>query len=119
VLNGVVRPLRCPLAHRHSGRCWSFRLTHRRPLPYGAAMLDVSDVMNLESLKVLEAKIDQFLDQHEQVRGQHDTLLERLKERERQLAEASEQLKQYEQERSEIRARLERILTRLGNLDLG
>ncbi len=75
--------------------------------------------MDLESLKILEAKIDQFLNQHEQVREQHDTLLERLKEREKQLAELTGQLKQYEQERSEIRARLEWILSRLENLDLG
>jgi septal ring factor EnvC (AmiA/AmiB activator) len=75
--------------------------------------------MDLENLKLLETKIDQFLNQHEQVREQHDALLERLKERERQLAEVAGQLKQYEQERSEIRVRLERILSRLGNLDLG
>jgi septal ring factor EnvC (AmiA/AmiB activator) len=94
-------------------------LTHCQPLPYGAATLDVSNPMDLESLKVLEARIDQFLNQHEQVREQHDTLQERLKEREGQLAELTAQLKQYEQERSEIRVRLERILSRLGKLDLG
>jgi len=82
-------------------------------------MLDVSNAIDLENLKLLEARIDQFLIQHEQVREQHDALLERLKEREKELAEVSGKLKQYEQERSEIRARLERILSRLGNLDLG
>jgi septal ring factor EnvC (AmiA/AmiB activator) len=82
-------------------------------------MLDVQNAMDLENLKLLEAKIDQFLNQHEQVREQHDALLGRIKEREKQLAEVAGQLKQYEQERSEIRARLERILSRLGNLDLG
>jgi len=75
--------------------------------------------MDLENLKILEAKINQFLDQHEHVREQHDTLLERLKDREKQLAELTGQLKQYEQQRSEMRARLERILSRLDNLDLG
>ncbi len=75
--------------------------------------------MGLESLKILEAKIDQFLDQHEQVREQRETLLQRLQDREKQLAEVTGQLKQYEQERSEIRARLERILNRLESLDLG
>jgi septal ring factor EnvC (AmiA/AmiB activator) len=94
-------------------------LTHYQPPPYAAAVLDVSNAMDLENLKLLEAKIDQFLNQHEQVREQHDALQERLKEREKRLAEVAGQLKQYEQERSEIRARLERILSRLGNLDLG
>lgn len=75
--------------------------------------------MDLESLKILEAKINQFLDQHEHVREQHDTLVERLKDREKQLAEVTGQLKQYEQERSEIRTRLERILSRLESLNLG
>ncbi len=75
--------------------------------------------MSLESLKILEAKIDRFLDQHEQVREQQETLLQRLQDREKQLAEVTGQLKHYEQERSEIRARLERILNRLESLDLG
>ena len=75
--------------------------------------------MDLENLKVLEAKINQFLDQHEQVRGQHDALLQRLKDRERQLAEVTGQLQQYQHERSEIRAQLERILSRLEALELG
>lgn len=82
-------------------------------------MLDVSKAIDLENLKVLEAEIDQFLDQHEQVREQHDALLQRLKDREKQLAEVTGQLQQYQHERSEIRAQLERILSRLEALDLG
>jgi septal ring factor EnvC (AmiA/AmiB activator) len=53
------------------------------------------------------------------VREQHDALLQRLKDRERQLAEVMGQLQRYQYERSEIRARLERILSRLEGLDLG
>ncbi|MBP1686070.1 MAG: hypothetical protein H6Q33_2213 [Deltaproteobacteria bacterium] len=75
--------------------------------------------MDLENLKLLESKIDQFVDQHERVREQQATLAQRLKEREQQLADAAGQLQQYELERSEIRARLERILSRLAGLDLG
>lgn len=74
--------------------------------------------MDLENLKLLETKINQFVDQHERVRGEHESLLQRLEDKERQLAEATAQLKQYEQERSEVRARLERILSRLEGLDL-
>jgi septal ring factor EnvC (AmiA/AmiB activator) len=74
--------------------------------------------MDLENLKLLEAKINQFVDQHERTREVHETLLQRLKDQEQQLADATAQLKQYEQERSEIRARLERILSRLEGLDL-
>jgi len=74
--------------------------------------------MDLESLKLLESKIEQFVDRHEAVREQHETLLGRLKEQEKQLAEATAQLKRYEQERAEIRSRLERILSRLESVDL-
>ncbi len=74
--------------------------------------------MDLENLTELEAKINQFLDQHERARTEHESLLQRLREKDKQLAEIAAQLKQYEQERSEIRARLERILSRLEGLDL-
>ncbi len=74
--------------------------------------------MELENLKILESKIDQFVDEHERVRGEHEALLQRLRDKEQQLAEVTLQLKQYEQERSEVRARLERILTRLNGIDV-
>jgi septal ring factor EnvC (AmiA/AmiB activator) len=74
--------------------------------------------MSLDSLKLLEAKIGEFVDQHERVRQEHEVLLRRLQDKEKELADAAVQLKQYEQERSEIKARLERILGRLGSLDL-
>lgn len=74
--------------------------------------------MSLDNLKLLESKIDEFVDQHERVRLEHETLAQRLKEREKQLAEVTAQLKQYEQERAEVRTRLERLLTRLDGLDL-
>jgi hypothetical protein len=75
--------------------------------------------MDLENLKLLESKIDQFVDQHERVREQHEALVQRLKERDQQLADAAGKLQQYEQERSEILVRLERILSRLAGLNLG
>jgi septal ring factor EnvC (AmiA/AmiB activator) len=74
--------------------------------------------MSLESLKLLESKIGEFVDQHERVRQEHESLLQRIKEQEKQLVDATAQLKQNEQERAEIRARLERILSRLEGLDL-
>jgi chromosome segregation ATPase len=67
--------------------------------------------MSVDSLKLLEAQIGEFVDQHERV-------LLRLQDKEQELAEAAVRLRQYEQERSEIKARLERILGRLGSLDL-
>ena len=81
-------------------------------------MLDVSRAMDLESLKLLEAKVEQFVAQHERVREEQGALAQRLAERERELADAAVTLKRYEQERAEIKARLQRILSRLDGLDL-
>lgn len=74
--------------------------------------------MELENLKLLETKIDQFVDRHERVREEHDVLVQQLKERDLELAALTGQVKQYEQERVELRARLERILGRLNALGL-
>ncbi|MBI3784906.1 MAG: cell division protein ZapB [Deltaproteobacteria bacterium] len=74
--------------------------------------------MSLENLKLLEAKVEEFVEQHERIRREHEELTQRLKEREAQLAAATAQVKQFEQERGEIRARLERLMGRLGTLDL-
>jgi chromosome segregation ATPase len=72
--------------------------------------------MALESLKLLEAKINGFLARHEQVCGEKDDLSVRLREREQEYYALLEQLRQYERERSEIRARLEKILNRFEGL---
>jgi septal ring factor EnvC (AmiA/AmiB activator) len=94
-------------------------LTGHFTLFYAAAALEIQTPMDLENLKLLEGRIGQLLDQHERLREQHEVLLQRLKEREKQVAEVTGQLRHYEQERSEIRSRLERILTGLEGLGLG
>jgi chromosome segregation ATPase len=81
-------------------------------------MLDVSRAIDLESLKLLEAKVEQFVAQHERVREEQGALAQRLADKERELADAAVTLKRYEQERVEIKARLQRILSRLDGLDL-
>ena len=75
--------------------------------------------MDLENLKVLESKIDHFLTHHEKVRRERDSLSARVKDLEGQVAQAAGKLKQQEQERNELKTRLERILSRLDGLDLG
>jgi len=73
----------------------------------------------LENLKLLETKLDRFLSEHEKIRQERDQLSERLRQREQEFVEMAAQLKGYEQERNELKARLERILSRLDGLDLG
>lgn len=81
-------------------------------------MLDVPKPIGLESLKVLEERVHQFVDQHERVRHEYDEVVHRLEQTEKQLMAMTAQLERYEQERSEVRVRLERILSRLDGLDL-
>jgi hypothetical protein len=73
--------------------------------------------MALESLKLLEAKINGFLARHEQVCSEKDNLSVRLQEREQEYYALLEQLREYERERTEIRARLEKILNHFEGLD--
>jgi septal ring factor EnvC (AmiA/AmiB activator) len=74
--------------------------------------------MSLDSLKLLESKIGEFVERHEQVRREQNQLREQLRDRDKKLAEAATQLKRFEKERVELRARLEKILGRLNALEL-
>lgn len=74
--------------------------------------------MTLESLKILEEKVVGVLARHEQVRAERADLAARLEAQERAYAMLLERLQQYEQERHEMRERLEKILDRLAGLDV-
>jgi hypothetical protein len=74
--------------------------------------------MSLENLKLLEQKIDGFLALHEQVRHEKTELLSRISERDREHAILLERLRQYEQERNEMRQLLEKLMSRFEGLDL-
>lgn len=74
--------------------------------------------MALESLKLLEAKIEGFLTRHEQIRSEREKLLARLSESERACAALLERVHRYEQERNEIRERLEKILSHFADLEV-
>ncbi len=66
--------------------------------------------MELENLRLLEEKVDGFLARHEQVCSEKEYLRVRLNEQERAYTVLLERLRQYEQERNEMRDRLEKIL---------
>ena len=74
--------------------------------------------MALESLKLLEAKLSEFLERHEQVRSENAILTTRLDEQEHEVSLLLERVREYETERDEVRDRLEKILTQFGNLGL-
>jgi chromosome segregation ATPase len=74
--------------------------------------------MALESLKNLEEKIVGVLARHEKVRAEKADLMARLEAQERAYSLLLERVHQYEQERNEMKDRLEKVLDRLAGLDL-
>jgi len=74
--------------------------------------------MALENLKLLEEKVNGFLARHEQIRGERERLATQLDEQERAYAVLLERVKQYEEERNEMRDRLEKILNSFDGLDI-
>jgi septal ring factor EnvC (AmiA/AmiB activator) len=74
--------------------------------------------MALENLKLLEEKIGGFLARHEQVCNEKAALAIQLKEKEQEYSALIEKIHQFERERSEMRAILEKILSRFEGLDL-
>jgi septal ring factor EnvC (AmiA/AmiB activator) len=66
----------------------------------------------------LENKLGEFMDEHERVRREREALQRQLQEQQAHLREIALQLKRYEQERTQMRARLEKILSRLEGLNL-
>jgi hypothetical protein len=74
--------------------------------------------MTLESLKILEEKVVGVLARHEKVRAERADLAARLEAQERAYAMLLERLQQYEQERHEMKERLEKVLDRLVGLGI-
>lgn len=74
--------------------------------------------MALENLKLLEEKVNGFLARHEQVRGERERLATQLDEQERAYSVLLERVRQYEEERNEMRDRLEKILNSFDGLDM-
>ena len=74
--------------------------------------------MTLESFKILEENVVGVLARHEKVWAEKAELSARLEAQERANTMLLERLQQYEQERHEMKARLEKILDRLAGLEL-
>lgn len=85
----------------------------------GEAVVEERQGMSLDSLKVLEGRVDGFLTRHAAVVAERDRLQEALREAQQRIAQLSTQLEAVEKERGQIRARVESILGRLEGLDLG
>lgn len=75
--------------------------------------------MSLDSLKLLEGKVEDVLGRQATLSAERDHLQAQLKQAQARIAELSQQLTTYEKERAQVRARVESILGRLEGLDLG
>jgi chromosome segregation ATPase len=75
--------------------------------------------MNTETLKVLETKIDELLAQHGAACEERDRLRSELDKAQARAEQMAAQLHQVEKERAEVKARVERILSRLDGLGPG
>jgi chromosome segregation ATPase len=85
---------------------------------YANPFLEESVRMSLETLRVLEGRVDDVLGRHNAVCAQRDGLQEQLEQARARIAELSSQVETYERERAQIRARVESMLGRLEGLDL-
>jgi chromosome segregation ATPase len=85
---------------------------------YDQPLVEESDAMGLESLKVLEGRIDDVLARHAALAAERDRLQEQLREAEARIADLTGKLETFERERLQIRGRVESILGRLEGLDL-
>jgi len=85
---------------------------------YAEAFLEESDGMSLDTLKVLEGRVDDVLGRHADLCTQRDRLQEQLEQARGRIVELTAQLDAYEKERAQVRARVESMLGRLEGLDL-
>lgn len=74
--------------------------------------------MAIPSLKLLEEKLDGVLERHARICQERAQLIQRLNEQQEANGRLREQLQQYEQEREEIRTKLERILSQFDGLGI-
>ena len=74
--------------------------------------------MDFESFRILEEKIEQVLGAHGRISEDRDRLRRELEQARAKVAELEEQLQRQEEERSEIKARVERILGRLDGIEV-
>lgn len=85
---------------------------------YAEPVLEECTDMSLESLKVLEGRVENVLARHAAVCAERDRLHAQLQEAHGRIAEMKGQVEVYEKERAQFRARVESILGRLEGLDL-
>ena len=82
------------------------------------AIVEDHRFMSLETLRVLEGRVDDVVTRHATLAAERDRLQAELREARGRIADLTSQLETFEKERGQIRARVESILGRLEGLDL-
>ncbi len=85
---------------------------------YAEPIVEQPDGMTLDSLKVLEGRVDDVLGRQRALSAERNRLADQLRDAEARIAELAGRLEACEKERAQVRARVESILGRLEGLDL-
>jgi len=75
--------------------------------------------MAMDVLKELDERIQASVNRIQQLQRENEQLAQRLAESEQRFIEATDQLREHETARNEVKSRIEQILTRFDGLDLG
>lgn len=75
--------------------------------------------MDIETLSLLERKVEAMLAQYNSVCEERERLSQQLVRAEERVQELEDRLSRAEKERGEVKVRVEKILERLNGLDLG
>ncbi|MFN8645002.1 MAG: cell division protein ZapB [Candidatus Binatia bacterium] len=82
------------------------------------AIVEDHRFMSLDTLRVLEGRVDDVVTRHAALAAERDRLQAELREAHTRIKDLTAQLETFEKERGQIRARVESILGRLEGLDL-
>ena len=74
--------------------------------------------MALHNIEQLESTIDRLLKNHERVKIEKEAIEKKLQQKESEWHHLKGQIRQYERERIELRAKLDRIIGQFANLPL-
>ena len=74
--------------------------------------------MALHNIEQLESTIDRLLKNHERVKIEKEAIEKKLQQKESEWHHLKGQIRQYERERIELRAKLDKIIGQFANLPL-
>ena len=74
--------------------------------------------MALDSVEQLEATINRLLEKHERMKKAQEAMEKKLQQKESEWHHLKGQIRQYERERIEFRAKLDKIIGQFASMDL-